>query len=92
VHIFILYCEPTGSEERTKTENYLCKELERVKDNMKLQLLHDAEIRTLGLTHQREKNLVQRNLELRNTVRYLKERTTASKSWEIRNENDNRGP
>jgi hypothetical protein len=36
---------------------------------MKLQLLHDAEMRTLELTHQREKSLVQRNLELRNTVR-----------------------
>jgi hypothetical protein len=75
-----------------KTENYLSKELERVKDNMKLQLLHDAEMRTLELTHQRKKSLVQRNLEFRNTVRYVKERTTASKSWEIRNENGNRCP
>jgi hypothetical protein len=73
-------------------ENYLCKELERVKDNMKLQLLHDEEMSTLELIHERENSLVQRNLELSNIVRSLKERTTASKSWEIRNENGNRGP
>jgi hypothetical protein len=33
-------------EERMKTEDYLCKELDPVKD-MKLQLLHEAEMRTL---------------------------------------------
>jgi hypothetical protein len=40
---------------------------------MNLQMLHDAEMRTMERTHQRDKkDLTQRNLELRNTVRSLR--------------------